>query len=141
MEPISRGHRIRRVAAWIIGVAVLLFGLVYVGISAFTADRLTQPTNHPLPIDPRRLSKDACEWLTRTDDGLTLRGWYLPTEKSATSSCWCTGCGAHGWRWPGWDGTCTSAASTSCSSTCAGTARAIRRGSTWVAANARTSAP
>ena len=81
MEPIARGRRIRRVAAWIFGLAVLLFGLVYVGISAFTADRLTQPTNRPLPIDPRRVSEDAREWLTRTNDGLTLRGWYLPTEK------------------------------------------------------------
>ena len=47
----------------------------------FTADRLTQPTNRPLPIDPRRVSDDAREWSTRTADGLTLRGWYLPTEK------------------------------------------------------------
>ena len=81
MEPIARGRRIRHVAAWIFGLAVLLFGLVYVGISAFTADRLTQPTNRPLPIDPRRVSEDAREWSTRTNDGITLRGWYLPTEK------------------------------------------------------------
>ena len=80
MEPIARRRRIRRVAAWMVGLAVLLFGLIYVGVATYTADRLTRPTNRPLPIDPRRVSKDAREWSTRTRDGLTLRGWYLPTE-------------------------------------------------------------
>jgi pimeloyl-ACP methyl ester carboxylesterase len=78
MEPIARR---RRVARWIVGSAVLLFALVYVGISTFTADRLTRPTNRPLPIDPRQVSGDVQAWSTRTHDGITLRGWYLPTEK------------------------------------------------------------
>ena len=81
MGPIARGRRIRRVAAWIVGLAVLLLGLAYVGVSTFTADRLTRPTNHPLPFDPHRVSDDVRAWSARTGDGITLRGWYLPTEK------------------------------------------------------------
>jgi pimeloyl-ACP methyl ester carboxylesterase len=81
MEPIAVKRRIRRAAAWIVGVAVFLFASVYAGISTFTADRLTRPTNRPLPIDARQVSEDAQAWSTRTSDGLTLRGWYLPTEK------------------------------------------------------------
>jgi pimeloyl-ACP methyl ester carboxylesterase len=33
-----------------------------------------------LTIDPLTLSPDVLPWSTRTVDGLTLRGWYLPTE-------------------------------------------------------------
>jgi dipeptidyl aminopeptidase/acylaminoacyl peptidase len=80
MEPVATGRRVRRAAAWIVAVCLALLGLVYVGISLFTADRLTRPTNHPLRIDPRRVSEDAQSWSTRTADGLTLRGWYFPTE-------------------------------------------------------------
>jgi pimeloyl-ACP methyl ester carboxylesterase len=81
MEPIPRSRRIRRLATWILGLAVLLFGLVYVAIAIFTAERLTRPTNRALPIDPRQISEDARAWSTRTTDGLTLRGWYLSTGK------------------------------------------------------------
>ena len=81
MEPIARKGRIRRVAAAILGVTLLLFGLMYVGVSVVTAERLTRPTNRPLPIDPRRISRDVQVWSTQTADGLTLRGWYLPTGK------------------------------------------------------------
>jgi uncharacterized protein len=80
MRRITNGRRMRRIAGWIIGPAVLLLGSVYTGISVYTADRLTQPTNRPLAVDPRRLSDDARAWSCRTADGLTLRGWYLPTE-------------------------------------------------------------
>jgi len=52
-----------------------------VGVSLFTAERLTRPTNYPLTIDPRRLSSDAQPWSARTSDGVTLRGWYLPTSE------------------------------------------------------------
>ncbi len=76
-----RGIRIRRVARWMLGVAVLLFGVSYVGVSAFTADRLTRSTNRPLLIDPRQLSADGEPWSARTADGVTLRGWYLPTHE------------------------------------------------------------
>jgi uncharacterized protein len=69
-----------RVAAWVIGVFLSLSGLIYSGISLFTADRLTRSTNHALRIDPHQLSADARAWSARTPDGLTLRGWYLQTE-------------------------------------------------------------
>src|SRR5262249_56686143 len=59
---------------------VLLFAMLYAGVSVVTAERLTRPTNHTLSLDPRRISQDARPWSTRTADGLTLRGWYLPTE-------------------------------------------------------------
>jgi pimeloyl-ACP methyl ester carboxylesterase len=81
MEPIARGRRIRRMATWMVGLAVLLFVLAYASIAVYTAERLTRPTNRPLPVDPRQISGDARAWSTRTADGLTLRGWYLPTEK------------------------------------------------------------
>ena len=50
-------------------------------VSWLTAERLTRPTNHALRIDPRRVSPDAEPWSARTADGLTLRGWYLPTSE------------------------------------------------------------
>ena len=70
----------RRLAAWLLR-RLGLIGVVYGGISWFTADRLTRPTNQPLRIDPHRLSADATAWSARTSDGITLRGWYLPTEE------------------------------------------------------------
>ena len=84
MEPTAKRVRVRRVAAAVLILAVVLFGLVYVGVAVATAERLTRPTNRPLSIDPRGISRDVEAWLTRTADGLTLRGWYLPTEKNGT---------------------------------------------------------
>jgi uncharacterized protein len=81
MRPIASGRRIRRVATWIVALVVLLLGLAYVGVSTVTADRLTRATNNPRPIDPRQVSADGKPWSTRTVDGITLRGCYLPTEK------------------------------------------------------------
>src|SRR6516165_3217776 len=81
MEPIAKCARIRRVFAGILSVVFGLFGLIYVGVSVVTAERLTRPTNRPIGIDPRGISADVRAWSTRTDDGLTLRGWYLPTGK------------------------------------------------------------
>jgi hypothetical protein len=44
------------------------------------ADRLTRPTNRVARIGPRAWNAGAEPWTTRTSDGITLRGWYLPTE-------------------------------------------------------------
>jgi pimeloyl-ACP methyl ester carboxylesterase len=71
---------ITRLAAWSIGVFVGLVGVIYGGVSLATAERLTRSTNRPLQIDPRGLSADAVAWSARTTDGITLRGWYLPTK-------------------------------------------------------------
>src|SRR5262249_40932303 len=73
--------RIRRVAAAILTLVVVLCGLTYVGVAVATAERLTRPTNRPLSIDPRGISRDIRAWSTRTADGLTLRGWDLATGK------------------------------------------------------------
>lgn len=74
-----RGRWNARKAALAALILVLAGG--YVGISLFTAERLTRPTNHALNFDPRRVSRDAQPWSARTADGLTLRGWYLPTHE------------------------------------------------------------
>jgi uncharacterized protein len=79
VRSIADRRRIHRVAAWVLGPTILLLGSSYAAISVYTADRLTRATNRPLAIDPRELSSDAREWSYRTVDGLTLRGWYLPT--------------------------------------------------------------
>jgi len=73
-----RSTRFRRRTAIL---AVLAFACLYVGISWVTAERLTRPTNRPLTVDPHRLSRDVEPWQTRTQDGLTLRGWRLPTAE------------------------------------------------------------
>lgn len=80
MKPTPGRRRIRRIVAAIGGLFLLLFAIMYAGVSLIAAERLTRPTNHPLSIDPHRVSPDAEPWSTRTADGLTLRGWYLPTE-------------------------------------------------------------
>jgi pimeloyl-ACP methyl ester carboxylesterase len=82
MAKISGGKRLRAVAPWslwVLAITGAILGFAYVGIAWFTADRLTRPTNHPLVIDPQNLSPEVSAWSTRTADGLTLRGWYLPT--------------------------------------------------------------
>ncbi|MFO0891745.1 MAG: alpha/beta fold hydrolase [Isosphaeraceae bacterium] len=76
-----KGPTYRRPALVAFGVGSLLLFAAYAAISLFTAERLTRPTNHPLLVDPRRLSEDAAPWSVRTGDGVTLRGWYLPTPE------------------------------------------------------------
>jgi pimeloyl-ACP methyl ester carboxylesterase len=71
----------RRVVFSVAVAVILLLGGGYAGVSLLTAERLTRPTNHPLLLDPRRVSKDAEPWSARTSDGVTLRGWYLPTSE------------------------------------------------------------
>ncbi len=71
----------RRFASGLLAFGAILLGGGYAGVSFLTAERLTRATNHPLQIDPRRISRDAEPWSARTPDGLTLRGWYLPTRE------------------------------------------------------------
>jgi len=80
METVAQRRRLTRAATWVLVGCVALFGLAYVGVAWFTADRLTRSTNRPLAMDPYRLSPDVEAWSTRTADGLTLRGWYLSTK-------------------------------------------------------------
>src|SRR4051794_5295814 len=70
--------RIARRLAW---GTPLAFALVYLAISLLSADLLTRPSNHAESLDPKAVSPDATRWSVRTSDGLTLRGWYLPTAR------------------------------------------------------------
>jgi uncharacterized protein len=81
MEMVAQRRKLTRVATCVLLGCVALFGLAYVGVAWFTADRLTRATNRPLAMDPYRLSPDVEAWSTRTADGLTLRGWYLSTTE------------------------------------------------------------
>lgn len=82
MEYAARRQRLLfRMTKWMVGFALLGSSAGYTGISLFTADVLTRPKNHPVKLDPKRVSENATPWSVRTRDGLTLRGWYCPTDK------------------------------------------------------------
>lgn len=78
--PASTHHRRVRLIRALIGLTPLLLGAVYSTISLFSADMLTRPHNHPALVSPTLVSPRAVPWSVRTEDGLTLRGWYHPTE-------------------------------------------------------------
>jgi pimeloyl-ACP methyl ester carboxylesterase len=80
MATVANRRRLRTVGGWALAFSAALFGVAYVGVAWFTADRLTRATNRPLAMDPYGLSADVEAWSTRTADGLTLRGWYLSTK-------------------------------------------------------------
>ena len=128
METIAKTRRRKWLYIWVVIVVTAVLGLIYAGVSLFIADRLTRPTNHPLAIDPHRVSADAEAWSTRTSDGITLRGWFLPTRDRRHLIVL-----VHG-MWSSWlemaalGGICTTAASTSCCSISGDTGRAIHRG-------------
>lgn len=58
---------------------VSLAGLAYLGISLFSADVLTRSHHRGAIVDPLAVSAEATAWRVRTEDGVTLRGWYHPT--------------------------------------------------------------
>ena len=71
--PKTRGRRWLRRAAW----AFPLFTMaVYAGISLYSADQLTRPHNRREGANPAAFGDASTRWSVRTDDGLTLRGWY-----------------------------------------------------------------
>jgi len=119
---------LRRLVLGTLVFVCLLLGAGYVGVSLFTAERLTRPTNYPLTIDPRRLSSDAQAWSVRTIDDVTLRGWYLPTPERRRLIVM-----VHG-MWSSWLEMAALGRDLHHGDydvlllTCAGTARAIRRG-------------
>ncbi len=63
-----------RAARWAVGLILVALVSIYAGISLFTADRLTRPTNHPSGLDLRVWDAGARPWSTRTSDRITLRG-------------------------------------------------------------------
>lgn len=78
--PSRRRAFFRRVRV-LIPAALLILAMGYLAVSFVAAERLTRPSNHPDALDARLVSPDARAWSTRTADGLTLRGWYCPTER------------------------------------------------------------
>lgn len=79
--PACRPARFVRVAKWLSILIPVILGLVYLGVSLFSAEVLTRPHNHPALLDPMMVSPEATAWSVRTADGLTLRGWYHPTQE------------------------------------------------------------
>ncbi len=78
-RPSRRRAMARRIGV-LIPAALLILMMGYLAVSFVAAERLTRPSNHPDAIDARLVSRDARPWSTRTADGLTLRGWYCPSE-------------------------------------------------------------
>ena len=76
-----RPSRLIRITKWIAWLAPVLLGAVYLTISLLSADVLTRPHNHPGVLDPLLVSPLAKSWSVKTEDGLTLRGWYHPTAE------------------------------------------------------------
>jgi pimeloyl-ACP methyl ester carboxylesterase len=76
-----RPGKAKRLGAWAGSILLVVLSAAYIGISLFTADRLTRSTNRPARVDPRNWNEAAQPWSTRTADGITLRGWYLPTPE------------------------------------------------------------
>jgi pimeloyl-ACP methyl ester carboxylesterase len=60
-------------------LGLVLATAVYLALSVLAAAILTQPANQVLLLDPREVSSAAVPWQVRTDDALTLRGWYYPS--------------------------------------------------------------
>ncbi|QEH33648.1 esterase [Aquisphaera giovannonii] len=77
----SSGSRALRRLTLFSAILASLAATAYAGVSLLTAERLTRATNHPHRIDPAQLGAGARPWSARTEDGLTLRGWYLPTKE------------------------------------------------------------
>jgi alpha-beta hydrolase superfamily lysophospholipase len=74
----SRARRWLRRLVW--GIPAWLIA-AYLGVSLFSAERLTRTHNRAELLDPRVVSDRATAWSVRTDDGLTLRGWYHSTPE------------------------------------------------------------
>ncbi len=81
--PDPRPRRLARPARLgLISLAVLVGVLMpgsYLGIVLYTAHVLTSPRPRPPQVDPRVMGAQVVPWSTRTEDGVTLRGWYVPT--------------------------------------------------------------
>lgn len=94
---VERARLIRRVAKVLAVVLALLLPTGYLGVSLLSANLLTRPHNHPHGFDIQRYVPEATAWSTKTADGLTLRGWYLPTSEHRRLIVL-----VHG-LWSGWD--------------------------------------
>jgi len=78
-RPSRRARRVRSLG-WLTGALVAFAVLGYSGIAIVSAHLLTKPSHRPSRIDPRQIGP-AVDWRAKTEDGLTLRGWYFPTPE------------------------------------------------------------
>jgi alpha-beta hydrolase superfamily lysophospholipase len=77
--PARRPSRFKRAAKWTAWLVPIVLAAGYLAVSILTADILTRAHNHPAGLDPLLVSPNATAWSVKTEDGLTLRGWYHPT--------------------------------------------------------------
>lgn len=77
--PSRRRRLLIRIVALVSMVAVAAMPFGYLGVAIVSAHYLTRPSNRPARLDPR-LVGPAESWEVTAEDGLTLRGWYFPTE-------------------------------------------------------------
>ncbi len=70
-----------RTIKWFIVVGSMVLVGIYLGVSLLSAELLTRSHNQPPPLEPTFVSELATPWSMRTEDGLTLRGWYHPTDE------------------------------------------------------------
>ena len=83
MEDVSKppGKKGLRLIRRVVSMAILASTIGYAGVSILVAHVLTRTNNRPNATDPRQIGPGVLAWSARTDDGLTLRGWYCPTPR------------------------------------------------------------
>ena len=82
----NRPRAIPRRAVLAVGLLAPLIVLAYGTISLLAAHSLTSPHFVPHVLAPQVLGSNPERWSVRTDDGLTLRGWYAKAEGTGDSS-------------------------------------------------------
>jgi len=78
-QPLSRRQKLRRIASALLAVA-LLGGGAYLSLSYVIAERFTHAVRYPVGRAPMVAASVYEDVAFRTGDGLTLRGWYFPTQ-------------------------------------------------------------
>ena len=79
MDAPPRRNRLR-LATWALLAAFGAMALAYAGVAIVSAHLLTRPSNRAPRLDPH-LVGPAEPWRATTEDGLTLRGWYVPAPE------------------------------------------------------------
>ena len=70
-----------RTTKWFVVIGSMVLVGIYLGVSLLSAELLTRSHNQRPPLEPTFVSELATPWSVRTEDGLTLRGWYHPTDE------------------------------------------------------------
>ncbi|TMC67812.1 MAG: lysophospholipase [Chloroflexi bacterium] len=78
--PRSRSRKLRRLVSLLAAVALATGAVGYLALSYVIAERFSHAERHPIVSAPHVVLASSIEDVAfRTDDGLTLRGWYFPT--------------------------------------------------------------